>query len=162
MNRPGLQVTLPSDREIVLTRDFDAPRRLVFDAWSKPELLTRWLGVHNGWTLAVCEVDLKVGGSYRYVWRGPDGTEMGMRGIYQEIQPPERVVTSEQFDQAWYEGACIGTMTLTERAGKTTMTMTLRYDSKAIRDAVLQSPMKEGMEAGFAMLDTVLAGSGAR
>ncbi len=85
-----LQVTTPSDREIAMTRVFDAPRRLVFDAWTKPELLKRWLGVRGGWSFTVCEVDLKVGGTYRFVWRGPNGKEMGMGGVYREIKPPER------------------------------------------------------------------------
>src|SRR2546425_9367123 len=97
-----LKVTAQSEREIVMTRVFDAPRRLVFDALTKPELLKRWLGVHNGWSLVVCEIDLKVGGTYRYVWRGPDGTDMGMRGIYREIVLSERLVVTESFDQSWY------------------------------------------------------------
>ena len=91
-----LKVTAQSEREIVMTRDFDAPRRLVFDALTKPELLKRWLGVFGGWELAVCEVDLKVGGTYRYVWRrSSDGSEMGVRGVYREIVPPERLVCTE-------------------------------------------------------------------
>src|SRR6266436_3804077 len=98
MNTGTLEVTTPSDREIAMTRVFNAPRRLVFDAWTKPELLKRWLGVRGGWTFAVCEVDLKVGGTYRFVWRGPDGTEMGMGGGYREIAKPERVGSTEKFD----------------------------------------------------------------
>jgi uncharacterized protein YndB with AHSA1/START domain len=152
----SLQVTTPSDREIALTRVLDAPRALVWKAYTTPELLKRWLGVHNGWTLDVCEVDLRVGGAYRYVWRGPGGAEMGMRGTFREVVAPERLVTDERFDQAWYEGQCIGTVTLVERAGKTTLTMNLRYDSRAVRDAVLQSPMKEGMGAGFDTLAQLL------
>ena len=80
-----LQVSTPSDRELAMTRVFDAPRSMVFDAWTKPELLKRWLGVFGGWTFAVCEVDLRVGGKYRFVWRGKDGNEMGMGGVYREI-----------------------------------------------------------------------------
>src|ERR1700716_4401588 len=94
-NAAKLQVTTPSDREIAMTRVFDAPRSLVFDAFTKPELLKRWLGVLGGWTFAVCEVDLKVGGKYRYVWRGKDGREMGMGGVYREIVRPERIVSTE-------------------------------------------------------------------
>ena len=86
-----LQISTPSDREIAMTRIFDAPRSMVFDAWTKPELLTRWLGVRGGWTFAICQVDLRVGGSYRFVWRGPDGTEMGMVGVYREVVRPERL-----------------------------------------------------------------------
>jgi uncharacterized protein YndB with AHSA1/START domain len=98
MNNTGaLKVTTPTDREIVLTRVFDAPRRLVFDAFTKPELLKRWFGP-RGWSLVVCEVDLKVGGTFRFVLEGPDGKKMGMRGIYREIVPPERSVHMESFD----------------------------------------------------------------
>ncbi len=153
----GLQVSTPSDRDIAMTRVFEAPRRLVFDAYTKPELLKRWLGVGGGWSLAVCEIDLKVGGTYRYVWRNTNGAELGMGGTYREVVTPERLVTTERFDQPWYEGECIGTVTFVERAGKTTMTMNLRYDSKAIRDAVLQSPMKEGIARGFDALAGLLA-----
>src|SRR5882672_7435090 len=108
MTNPGtskvkLQITLPSDREIAMTRVFEAPRRLVFDAHTKPELIKRWLGVRAGWSMPVCEVDLRVGGKYRYVWTKNDGTyEMGMGGVFREVAAPERVVSSEKFDQAWY------------------------------------------------------------
>jgi uncharacterized protein YndB with AHSA1/START domain len=156
MTNGSLKVTTPSDREIVMTRVFDAPRRLVYEAYTKPELLKRWLGVHNGWILAVCEIDLKVGGTYRYVWRGPDGMEMGMRGVYQELIPSERVVATEKFDQPWYAGEAVGTVTFDEQDGKTTLTMTIRYASKDIRDAVLQSPMEQGVAAGFNKLAELL------
>lgn len=156
MNPGSLKITTPSDREIAMTRVFDAPRRLVYEAYTKPELLKRWLGVHNGWTLAVCEIDLKVGGTYRYVWRHPDGMEMGMRGVYQELIPSERVVATEKFDQPWYEGEAVGTVTFDEQDGKTTLTMTIRYASKDIRDAVLQSPMEQGVAAGFNKLAELL------
>ena len=156
-SRETLQVSTPSDREIAMTRVFNAPRALVFDAYTRPELLKRWLGVHNNWILAVCEIDLRKGGAYRYVWRGPNGEEMGMRGTFREVEPPARLVTDEKFDQAWYEGQCIGTVTFVEKAGKTTLTMNLKYDSKKIRDAVLQSPMKGGVEIGFDTLEQVLA-----
>jgi len=96
-NTGTLQVTTPTEREIVMTRVFDAPRSLVFDALTKPELLKRWFGP-RGWSLGVCEVDLKVGGTWRFVWRGPDGTEWGMHGAYREIVPPERLVHTETFD----------------------------------------------------------------
>ena len=153
----SLQVSTPSDQEIALTRVFDAPRNLVFDAYTRPELLTRWLGLHAGWTLAICEIDLRVGGTYRYVWRGPQGAEMGMRGTYREVVRPERIVTTEKFDQSWYEGECVGTVTLVEQGGRTTLTMNLRYDSKKARDGVLKSPMAEGIAVGFDLLAKVLA-----
>lgn len=152
-----LTITAHGDRELVMTRDLDAPRHLVWQALTRPELLKRWLGVHNGWTLAVCEIDLRVGGAYRYVWRGPDGMEMGMGGIYREIVEPERIVSTEQFDQSWYPGGAVGTMVLSEHAGRTTMTTTMLYDSREAREAVLQSPMESGMAAGYNALEAVLA-----
>jgi uncharacterized protein YndB with AHSA1/START domain len=153
-----LKVSTPSDREIVITRTFDASRELVFEALTKPELLKRWLGVHNGWTLAFCEIDLRVGGAYRYLWRGPEGAEMGMGGIYREIVRPKRIVTTEKFDQAWYPGEATGTVLLTELGGRTTLTTTMLYDSRETRDGVLKSPMEYGMEAGYRALDGLLAG----
>lgn len=153
----SLRVSTPTDREIAMTRVFDAPRELVFEAYTKPELLKQWLGVHSGWSLAVCEIDLRVGGAYRYVWRGPNGKEMGMGGTYREVTPPERIVSTEKFDQSWYPGEAVGTVVLAEREGRTTLTVTVRYDSKDARDAVLRSPMEQGMAAGFDKLEEVLA-----
>src|SRR6266545_3886290 len=127
MSNGSLKVTTPSEREIAMTRVFDAPRKLVFDAHSKPELLKRWLGVHHGYSLAVCEIDLRVGGSYRYVWRAPDGAEMGMRGVYREVVPPERIVATESFDEPWYPGDAVSTLTLAEEGGRTTLTLSVRY-----------------------------------
>ena len=155
-NLGNLQVTTPSEREIAMTRVFDAPRSLVFDAWTKPELLKRWLGVRGGWTFAVCEVDLKVGGSYRFVWRGPTGAEMGMGGVYREIVRPERLVATEKFDEAWYEGEALDTMVLVERDGKTTVTTTVRYVSREVRDAVIKSGMATGVAEGYDKLAELL------
>ena len=115
-----LKITTPTDRDVVITRAFNAPRDLVYDCYTKPELVKRWLGVHNGFTLEVCEIDLRVGGAYRYVWRGPGGFEMGMGGM-------------------------------------TTSTLTVQYESKEARDIVLKSPMDQGMEAGYKILDGLLA-----
>jgi uncharacterized protein YndB with AHSA1/START domain len=152
-----LEVTTPSEREIAMTRVFDAPRSLVFDAWTKPELVKRWLGVRNGWSLAVCEIDLKVGGAYRFVWRGPDGAEMGMGGVYREVAPPERLVSTEKFDEAWYPGEAVDTMVLTEQDGKTTLTVTVLYESQEARDAVLETPMAEGVAESYDKLAELLA-----
>ena len=156
MNSERLAVTTPSDREIAMTRVFNAPRHLVFEAWTKPELLRRWLGVHEGWVMVVCEIDLRVGGNYRYLWRAPDGSEMGMRGEYREIVVPEKLVATEAFDQSWYEGSAVSTLKLVEQAGKTTCTISVIYDSKAIRDKVLQSPAEEGVAVGFDNLAQLL------
>ena len=154
-----LKITTPTDREIAMTRVFDAPRKLVFEAYTKPELVKRWLGVHGGWTLAVCEIDLRVGGTYRYVWRGSGGAEMGMRGVYREVVVPERIVATEAFDQSWYPGEAVDTVVMVEQAGRTTLTLTVRYESREARDAVLKSPMEQGVAAGFDKLEQLLATS---
>jgi uncharacterized protein YndB with AHSA1/START domain len=153
-----LKVEARGEREIVMTRSFAAPRGLVFEALTKPEHLKRWLGVFGGWSLAVCEIDLRVGGSYRYLWRGPNGEEMGMRGVYREIAPPDRIVATEKFDDPWYPGDALGTTTLVERGGATTMTTLVLYSSREARDAVLQSPMETGAAAGYNQLEQLLAG----
>jgi uncharacterized protein YndB with AHSA1/START domain len=155
-NAGTLHVSLPSDREIQMTRVFDAPRSMVFDALTTPALMKRWFGVVAGWSLDVCDVDLRPGGTFRYVWRGPAGEEMGMRGEFLEVKRPERLSSTEKFDHAWYEGSAVGTIVLTETAGKTTLTMTVRYDSRAVRDAVLKSPMEHGVAAGYNKLADVL------
>ena len=153
-NTGTLKVTTPTEREIVLTRVFDAPRRLVFDAFTKPELLKPWFGP-RGWSLAVCEVDLKVGGTWRFVVRGPDGTEMGMRGVYREILPPERLVSTESFDD--YPGESLVTTVLVEDRGRTTMTGTLLYASQEIRDAMIKSGMEHGAAESYDRLAEMLA-----
>jgi uncharacterized protein YndB with AHSA1/START domain len=131
----------PSDREIVITRVLDAPRRLVFEALTNPAHVPHWYGP-RGWTLPVCQIDFRPGGAWRYVLRGPQGTDMGMRGVYQEITPPERIVSTESFDD--YPGESLNTVVLTEEHGKTTMTVTVLYPSKEVRDAVLNSGMQAG------------------
>ena len=156
-NPRGVRIDAKGDREIVITRDFNAPRALVFDAMTKPELVKRWLGVFGGWTLPVCEIDLRVGGSYRYQWHGPNGERMGMRGVYREVTRPERIVSTEIFDESWYPGGAVGTMVLTEQAGRTTVTTTVLYDSRDARDAVMKSPMETGLSAGYDVLDDLLA-----
>lgn len=151
-----LKVTTPSDREIALIRDFDAPRRLVFDALTKPELVRRWLGVFGGWSMAVCEIDLRVGGTYRYVWHGPNGAQMGMRGVFREVVRPDRIVSTEVFDESWYPGEAVDTAVLVEQGDTTTLTTTVRYESREARDAVLKSPMEQGVAAGYDMLAELL------
>jgi len=152
-NTGTLRVTLPSDQEIALTRVFDAPRELVFDAFSKPELLKRWFGP-RGWSLVVCDVDLRVGGGFRFVMRGPDGKEMGMRGRYLEIARPERSVHMESFDD--YPGEAQVTAVFTEHEGKTTMTATVRYPSREVRDIVIQSGMEHGAAESYDKLAELL------
>ena len=153
-NTGTLKVSLPTEREVVMTRVFDAPRRLVFDALTKPELLRRWFGP-RGWSLVVCEADLKVGGTWRWVLRGPNGRDMGMRGVYQEITPPERLVSTESFDD--YPGESLNTLILSEEDGKTTFTIMVRYASQEIRDAVIKSGMEHGAAECYDKLAEMLA-----
>jgi uncharacterized protein YndB with AHSA1/START domain len=157
----GLVIQTPSDRTIVMTRTFNAPRRLVFDAWTKPELLKRWFGTPPGWSMPICEVDLRPGGTYRYVMHGPKGEEVVLRGEYREVVPPERLVTTEVFagfSEVGYrpEDATVSTMVLTERDGRTTWTATVVYPSKEVRDGALQTPMESGMNASFEKLEDLL------
>lgn len=152
------KVSTPTDREIRISRVFDAPRELVFDAFTKPELLTRWMSGPPGWSFVVCEVDLRVGGAYRFVWRGPDGMEMGMGGVHREIERPERVVNTQRFDQDWTGGEAIGTLQLLERDGKTISTNTMLYVSKEARDGALASGMDQGMAMGYDRLESLLPG----
>jgi uncharacterized protein YndB with AHSA1/START domain len=156
-NTGNLKVTAPTDREIVMTRVFDAPRHLVYEAYTRPELLQRWLGVFGDWTMPVCEVDLRVGGSYRYLWRGKDGAGMGVRGVFREILPAERIVCTEQFDDAWYEGEALNTTLFAEQGGRTTLTLSVLYSSKAVRDAVLRTPMEHGVATSFDTMAGILA-----
>ena len=146
----------------MMTRVFDAPRSMVFDCWTKPALLKRWLFGPPGWEFAVCEIDLRVGGKYRFVWRKEPGIEMGMGGVYREVVVPERVVNTQLFDQDWTGGEAIGTLVLSENAGVTTAVNMLLYSSKAARDGALKSGMEEGMAAGYDRLAQVLAGMLAR
>ena len=157
VGHPGaLRVTTPSDREIAMTRVFDAPRSRLFDAWTKPELLKRWLGARGGWSMVVCEVDLRVGSAYRFVWRGPDGAETGMRGLYREIVPPKRLVATEKFDEPWYEGEAVATTVFLEYGGKTTATTTVRYASREVCEAVLKTPMARGVAESYDKLAELL------
>ena len=125
-DRRTLKVTPLNDLEVALTRDFHAPRQLVFDALTKPELIRQWLGIHGSWQWVVCDVDLRVGGTYRYLWRNAKGKEMGMGGRFVEIVAPERLVNTELFDDPWYEGEGLATAVLTERDGWTTLTTRTR------------------------------------
>lgn len=144
-----LTLTTPGAREVRMTRVFDAPRRLVFAALSQAELLKRWFSGPPGWNLAVCEIDARQGGKYRYVWHGSNGEVMGMGGTIEEFVAPEFMVSSEKFDQPWYEGSATSRIELSETGGRTTLTLTVQYDSEQIRDAVLKFPMAQGVEMGY-------------
>jgi uncharacterized protein YndB with AHSA1/START domain len=152
----ALKLEAHGDREIIMTRAFDAPCSLVFEAFTRPELLRRWLIGPPGWTMPVCEVDLRVGGRYRYVWRNENGTEMSAGGIYREIVAPERLVASERFDPPWYPGECTVSFALRESGGRTTLTQTLRYESAAAREVVMKSPMESGVVMSYDRLEAML------
>jgi len=155
---PGtLELTTPTEREITFRRVFAAPRQRVFEAFTNPELLKRWFLGAPGGTLAVCNVALRVGDSSRFVWRSPDGSEMGMSGICLEIEPPARIVATEKFDRPWYPGGeAVGTITLTEEGGATVLTQTIRYESQTARDVVLATPIEHGVALGYDRLGELL------
>ena len=148
-------LTTPSDREIVITRVVAAPRQLVFEAYTNPAHVPQWMLGPEGWTMPVCEIDLRPGGAWHFVWRRSDGTEMGMRGVYQEIVPPERLVSTESWGGDWPE--TLNTLLLSEENGKTTITQRVRYASKEARDAALRTGMLEGMSVSFDRLAEYLA-----
>lgn len=152
-----LTLTTPSDREIRMTRVVDAPRPLVFEAFTNPELISRWLLGPDGWSMPVCEVDLRVGGRYRYVWRrDSDASEMGISGVYHEIVSPERIVNTEKFEPSWYPGEAVVTLELVETDGKTTVIQTILSESQDARDQVLASPMETGVETSYERLEKIL------
>ena len=153
-----LQVTTPTDHEIVMTRTFDAPRELVFEALTRPQHLVRWFGSRQD-KLAVCEVDLRPGGTARFVWRFEDGSEMGITDTYREISPPERIVFTETFDPPFTEemgGETLNTFRLDERDGRTTFTGTTQYKSREDRDRALATGMEEGAAESFDLLAELL------
>jgi uncharacterized protein YndB with AHSA1/START domain len=152
----SFKIDMPSDREIQVSRDFDAPRSLVFDAFTKPELVRRWLLGPPGWTMPVCEIDLRVGGFYRYVWRSEnDGSQTGIRGVFRQVVPLERLVATEKFDDAWYPGEALDTTVFEEIRGITRTTITVLYESQVARDTARRSGMEYGMAAGYDRLETL-------
>src|SRR5215472_3103433 len=149
-----LQVTTPSDREIVLCRVFNAPRRLVFEAWTNPKYVPQWLLGPPGWTMPVCEIDLRPGGAWHFVWRQAYGTEMEMRGVYREVEPPQRIVSTESWGGDWPE--TVNTALFTETGSKTTVAITILYPSKEARDAALKTGMAKGAGMSYDRLAALL------
>jgi uncharacterized protein YndB with AHSA1/START domain len=154
----SLNITTPSDLEIVITRSFNAPRDLVWEAMSEPELIKQWLFGPPGWTMTVCDDDLRVGGTFRWGWSGPDGIEMAMHGVYREVTPPERIVRTESFDFGCeaQAGEQLATIVLEADNEKTNLTLTVLYPSKEARDGALASGMEQGVEAGYDRLEEML------
>lgn len=153
-NTATLNVTTPTDREVVMSRSFNAPQEMVWAAWTNPVYVRQWLLGPEGWTMPVCEIDLRPGGTWRYVWRKADGAEMAMTGSYLEVTPPERLVSTERWGPEWPE--TVNTMVLTESEGRTTTTLTIAYPSREVRDAALKTGMTDGSERSFARLDALL------
>lgn len=154
----SVEVTTPSACEIKVTRVFNAPAKLVYECHTKPALVQRWMLGPPGWQMPICEIDPKVGGTYRYVWRNDsDGTEFGFRGTFLEIDAPTRIVHSERMDGAPEEaGEAICTLTLEESGGRTTLTQVMRFISQEVRDGALQSGMADGMGMSYDRLDQVM------
>ena len=150
MSSDEVKISTPTDREVVVTRAFDAPRTLVFDAYTQPELLKRWYGA-PGRSLVVCEVDLRVGGAYHFLWRGEGRKDVGMRGVHREVVRPERLVRTERWED-WDAGEIIETVTFTERDGQTVLTSTGLYPSRDVRDAVLKAGLESGTRETFGRL----------
>ena len=153
----SFKVSTPSDCEIQVTRNFDAPRRLVFDAFTKPDLVRRWQLGPPGWIMPLCEIDLRAGGAYRYVWRSEqDGSQMAIGGVFREVIPLERLVATEKFDDAWYPGEALDTTVFEQMRDITRTTITVLYESKEARNTARRSGMEHGMAAGYDRLETLL------
>lgn len=157
------QVTLPSDREVKVTRSFKAPRALVYRAYTEPALVRRWLLGPPGWTMPVCDMDVRVGGRYQWRWRSEeDGSEFGFSGTFREVQPSSRIVHTEAYEPGTVGGGYPGqdtivTVTFTEDAGVTTMTTHMDFGSKEARDAAVATGMTDGMEQSYQLLDRLLS-----
>ncbi len=144
----------PSDREIVITRVFDAPRWLVWAAWTDPQHVPQWLLGPDGWTMPVCEIDLRPGGAWHFLWRNGNGEELDMHGVYREVVPPARLVNTERWGEEWPE--TLNTLELSEENGKTTVVQTALYPSREARDAALQTGMNDGVARSYEWLDEQL------
>ncbi len=150
-------VSTPTDLEIAVERMFDAPSDLVFDCYTKPELVRRWLTGPGEWTLPTCEIDLRPGGTYRYVWAGPEGESMGMTGTFHEIEPTSRLSSTEVFDDDFGMGRMLVTSLFQPQGGRTRLSQTILFESKGQRDAAVATGMSDGMGMSFDSLDALLA-----
>jgi uncharacterized protein YndB with AHSA1/START domain len=146
-------VTLPTDTQILIIREFAAPKHLVYKAWTTPELIKRWWSGHRG-KVTSAEVDLRVGGRWRYVMVANEGFEVGFHGEYREIVPNERIVSTEVFE-GMPEGEALDTLTLTESGGRTTLSVLVQHQNREHRDAHINSGMESGMQESFDLLEQV-------
>jgi uncharacterized protein YndB with AHSA1/START domain len=156
MSNNKLKISPAGECEITMTRTFNAPKAMVYDALTKPELVKRWLLGPPGWTMPICEIDLRIGEGYRYVWRHQDGREMGVSGIYKDLNRPHHLIHTEKFDTAWYPGESLITTVLKEKDGKTEMVATMLYESREARDQVLRSDMEKGVAPSYDKLEALL------
>jgi uncharacterized protein YndB with AHSA1/START domain len=153
----NLKISVQGENEIIMIREFNASCEAIFEAHTKPELIRRWLLGPDDWEMRVCEVDLKVGGKYRYVWRhSVRKEEMGMGGVFKEISRPKKIVQTEKFDHAWYPGEAYSMLEFSEKNSVTTLKNTIHYASKEARDSVMKSHMASGVEAGYNRLAIIL------
>ena len=158
------QVSLPSDREVRVTRSFNAPRTLVYEAHTKPELVKRWMLGPPGWSMPVCEMDVRVGGKFRWLWRSDtEGSQFGFHGVFREVDPPAKISHTEIYDPGdvggnmGESGEALISVTFTEHGGITTVTALMDFGSKEARDAAVSTGMTDGMEMSYQMLDALLA-----
>jgi uncharacterized protein YndB with AHSA1/START domain len=152
-------VTLPTDEQILITREFDAPRELVFRAWTTPELVERWWHANRG-EVTLVEIDLRVGGRWRYVMVADGGMEVGFHGVYREVVPNERIVSTEVYEGvpdgvSEEEATTLNTATFAEAAGRTTVTLLVQAPSRATRDAIVESGMEDGLQDALDLLESV-------
>jgi uncharacterized protein YndB with AHSA1/START domain len=154
---PKYKLTKPDGREITLARRFDAPRRLVFEAFTTPEMVKEWLWGPPEWPMVHCEIDLRMGGRLRYVWRHKSKGEMGMSGLFRDIKAPELLVNTELFDEDWTGGESLVTTAFEEQGGRTIVSATVLYSSQAARDSALETGMIEAWSQGHDRLDQLLA-----
>jgi uncharacterized protein YndB with AHSA1/START domain len=154
----GATVTLPTDEQILITREFDAPKHLVYEAWTTPELVKRWWHANRG-QATIAEIDLRVGGKWRYVMIAEGGLEVGFHGEYREIVPNERIVSTEVYEGAPQgegpEQGTLNTATFSEADGRTTLTLLVEAPSKEIRDAIIDSGMEDGLQDALQLLEDV-------
>jgi uncharacterized protein YndB with AHSA1/START domain len=150
-------MTLPSDTQILITREFDAPKHLVYKAYTTPELISRWWTAKRG-SMKVCDVDLRVGGTWRYVMDTDEGFEVAFHGEYRELVPDEKIVSTEVYEGAPVpeeEGTTVNTLTLTESNGRTTLTLLTDCPSQYVRDMIIESGMEGGMQDAFDLLEEI-------
>ena len=166
MTMEKAQVTMPSDREVKVTRSFRAVRRLVYRAYTEPALVQRWLLGPPGWSMPVCDMDVRVGGRYRWRWQSDkDASEFGFAGTFREVQPPSRLVHTETYDPGTVgdvhpQSEALVSVTFTEDGDITTVTTLIDFGSKEARDAAVATGMTDGMEQSYQLLEALLTERG--